>query len=65
MHPNYIPIELDDGSIVYFQSINVFSGEEVPASGNEPTKATEVLGKAMSSVMHRYFEIYLFRYANT
>lgn len=50
MYPKYIPIELDDGSIVYLQSVNTFDGEEVLASGDEPTKAAELMSKAMSSV---------------
>lgn len=50
MYSNYTPIEMDDGSIIYLQCVNVFDGGEVLASGNEPAKAAEVMGKAMSSV---------------
>ena len=50
MLTDYIPIELDDGSIIYMQSISALSGNEVLASGDEPQKAAEVMNKAMSSV---------------
>ncbi len=50
MYRNYIPIELDDGSVVYIQSASAMNGGEVPASGDEPRKAAEVMEKAMGSV---------------
>ena len=50
MFPKYIPIELDDGSVVYYQSINAFDGKDTPASGDKTQKIADVMRKAMSPV---------------